>query len=281
MKKILITGCNGQLGRALNQRFAGRSDLVLVNTDVEQLDITDIESVMALVMKEKPYAVINCAAHTGVDACETQAELAYRINAIGPRNLSIAATRAGAKMIQISTDYVFRGEGSRHLTEFDAPNPQGVYGKTKLAGENFVKEFSKEYFILRTAWLYGDGKNFVKTMLRLSETNDTVRVVGDQFGTPTSAKELAAAIDYLLPTDNYGTFHATCEGECSWADFAEEIFRLAGKSTKVEHITTKEFNAPAPRPMYSVLDNYMFNLTTDFRFVEWHEAIAGYISELK
>lgn len=281
MKKILITGCNGQLGRALNQRFDERSDLMLVNTDVEQLDITDIESVMALVMKEKPYAVINCAAHTGVDACETQAELAYRINAIGPRNLSIAATCAGAKMIQISTDYVFRGDGSCHLTEFDAPNPQGVYGKTKLAGENFVKEFSKEYFILRTAWLYGDGKNFVKTMLRLSETNDTVRVVGDQFGTPTSAKELATAIDYLLPTDNYGTFHATCEGECSWADFAEEIFRLAGKSTKVEHITTKEFNAPAPRPMYSVLDNYMFNLTTDFRFTEWHEAIAGYISELK
>lgn len=281
MKKILITGCNGQLGRALNQRFANRDDLELINTDVEQLDITNIESVMTLVEQVKPYAIINCAAHTGVDACETQAELAYRINAIGPRNLSIAATRVGAKMIQISTDYIFSGEGNKHLTEFDEPGPQGVYGKTKLAGENFVKEFSKEYFILRTAWLYGDGKNFVKTMLRLSETNDTVRVVSDQFGSPTSAKELARAIDYLLLTDNYGTFHATCEGECSWADFTEEIFRLAGKTTKVERITTEEFAAPAPRPKYSVMDKYMFRLTTDFKFAEWHDAIAEYIAELQ
>lgn len=280
MKKLLITGCNGQLGRALNKRFAGRDDLELINTDVEQLDITDIESVMALVEKERPYAIINCAAHTGVDACETQTELAYRINAIGPRNLSIAATRVGAKMVQISTDYIFSGDGDVQLTEFDTPGPKGIYGKTKLAGENFVKEFSKEYFILRTAWLYGEGKNFVKTMLRLAETNDTVRVVGDQFGSPTSAKELARAIDYLLLTDNYGTFHATCEGECSWADFTEEIFRLAGKTTKVERITTEEFGAPAPRPAYSVMDNYMFRLTTDFKFADWHEAIAEYIKEL-
>lgn len=281
MKKILITGCNGQLGRALNERFAGRADLELVNTDVEQLDITDIEKVMEFVEEVRPYAIINCAAHTGVDACETQADLAYRINAIGPRNLSIAATRVGAKMMQISTDYIFSGDGDSHLTEFDAPGPKGVYGKTKLAGENFVKEFSKEYFILRTAWLYGEGKNFVKTMLRLSETNDTVRVVGDQFGSPTSAKELARAIDYLLLTDNYGTFHATCEGECSWADFTEEIFRLAGKSTKVERITTEEFGAPAPRPAYSVLDKYMFNLTTDFKFMDWHDAIAEYLHDFK
>lgn len=277
MKKILITGSNGQLGRALNQRFAGRTDLELVNTDVEQLDITDIEKVLELTRQVKPYAIINCAAHTGVDACETQADLAYRINAIGPRNLSIAATRCGAKMMQISTDYIFSGKAKKPYTEFDAPGPQGMYGMTKLAGENFVKEFSKEYFILRTAWLYGEGKNFVKTMLRLSETNDTVRVVGDQFGTPTSAVELAKAIDYLLLSDNFGVFHATCEGECSWADFTEEIFRLAGKDTKVSRITTQEFGAPAPRPAYSVLDNYMFRLTTDFKFAEWHDAIAEYM----
>ena len=280
MKKILITGCNGQLGRALNQRFADRTDLELVNTDVEQLDITDIDKVLELTEQVKPYAIINCAAHTGVDACETQEELAYRINAIGPRNLSIAATRYGAKMMQISTDYIFSGNADKPYIEFDAPGPQGVYGRTKLAGENFVKEFSKEYFILRTAWLYGDGKNFVKTMLRLSETNDTVRVVGDQFGTPTSAKELAKAIDYLLLTDNFGVFHATCEGECSWADFTEEIFRLAGKSTKVSRITTEEFGAKAPRPAYSVLDNYMFRMTTDLKFAQWQDAIAEYMKEM-
>lgn len=279
MKKILITGCNGQLGRALNQRFCGRTDLDLVNTDVEQLDITDIQKVMEFVEQVKPYAIINCAAHTGVDACETQEELAYRINAIGPRNLSIAATRFGAKMMHISTDYIFSGDADKPYKEFDAPGPKGVYGSTKLAGENFVKEFAKEYFILRTAWLYGEGKNFVKTMLRLSETNDTVRVVGDQFGSPTSAKELARAIDYLLCTDNYGVFHATCEGECSWADFTEEIFRLAGKDTKVERITTEEFGAPAPRPAYSVMDKYMFRLTTDFKFKDWKDAIAEYMQE--
>lgn len=279
MKKILITGCNGQLGRALNKQLAGRTDLELVNTDVQELDITNIDKVMALAEQVKPYAVINCAAHTGVDACETQAELAYRINAIGPRNLSIAATRYGAKMMQISTDYIFPGDAKKPYIEFDAPGPKGMYGATKLAGENFVKEFSDNYFILRTAWLYGDGKNFVKTMLRLSETNDAVRVVGDQYGTPTSARELAKAMDYLLLTDNYGTFHATCEGESNWADFTEEIFRLAGKNTKVEHITTEEFGAAAPRPAYSVMDNYMFRLTSDFRFADWHDAIAEYIRE--
>lgn len=279
MKKILITGCNGQLGRALNKQLTGRHDIELVNTDVQDLDITDIEKVLAFADSVKPYAIINCAAHTGVDACETQEELAYRINAIGPRNLSIAATKHNAKMIQISTDYIFPGNATKPYTEFDAPGPQGVYGKTKLAGENFVKEFSHKYFILRTAWLYGDGKNFVKTMLRLSETNDTVRVVADQFGSPTSARQLAKAIDHLLLTDNYGIYHATCEGQCSWADFTEEIFRLAGKTTKVEHITTEEFNAAAPRPAYSVMDNMMFRMTTDFKFADWHDAIAEYIRE--
>lgn len=280
MKSIIITGCNGQLGHALNKQFASRTDYEPVNTDVGELDITNIDSCLELVRKVKPYAIINCAAHTGVDACETDRDNAYRINAIGPRNLSIAASQTGAKMIHVSTDYVFDGFGDRPLVEFDRTNPQGMYGKTKLAGENFVKDFAKNYFILRTAWLYGEGKNFVKTMLRLSETNDTVRVVGDQFGTPTSADELAKAICYLLPTENYGTFHATCEGSCNWAEFAEEIFHLAGKNTKVEKITTAEFAAPAPRPAYSVLENYMFRLTTDFAFADWHDAIEEYIKTL-
>lgn len=279
MKKILITGCNGQLGHALNERWAGRTDLELINTDVKQLDITQIDKVMELTEAVKPYAVINCAAHTGVDACESQEELAYRINAIGPRNLSIAASRVGAKLMQISTDYIFSGDDHKRYVEFDAPGPKGVYGKTKLEGEHFVREFAKDYFILRTAWLYGEGKNFVRTMLRLSETNEKVRVVADQFGTPTSATELARAIDHLLFTDNYGIFHATCEGECNWAEFTEEIFKLAGKTTRVEHITTEEYKAAAPRPAYSVLDNYMLRLTTDFRFADWHDAIAEYLKK--
>ncbi|KAB1438265.1 dTDP-4-dehydrorhamnose reductase [Candidatus Galacturonibacter soehngenii] len=276
MKKLLITGCNGQLGRAINKQYEN-TDYELVNTDVAELDITNVDAVVSMMKEVKPYAIINCAAHTGVDACETDQDNAYRINAIGPRNLSIAATQVGAKMIHISTDYVFEGNATKPYTEFDTVNPQGMYGFTKLAGENFVKEFAKDYFIIRTAWLYGDGKNFVKTMLRLSETNDKVRVVGDQFGSPTSASELAKMIAHLVPTQNYGLFHGTCEGACSWADFAKEIFRLAGKKTVVEAITTAEYPTPAVRPAYSVLDNYMLKLTSDFTFASWEEAIKEYM----
>lgn len=280
MKKIIITGCNGQLGRAINKELAGNTEYSLINTDVAELDITNIDDVLKLARAEKPYAIINCAAHTNVNACETDVDNAYKINAIGPRNLSIAATEVDAKMIQISTDYVFEGNATKPYIEFDTTNPQGMYGATKLAGENFVREFANKYFMIRTAWLYGDGKNFVKTMLQLSETHDKVTVVKDQFGTPTSAKELAKAIIYLLPTDNYGTFHGTCEGYCSWADFAKEIFRLAGKTTKVKPCTTSEYPTPAVRPAYSVLENYMFKLTTDFKFANWEDAIAEYMKEL-
>lgn len=285
MRKIIITGCNGQLGRAINQIYAKETDIELINTDVFQgdgiipLDITNVGEVLKLAREVKPYAIINCAAHTNVDKCETDVDNAYKINAIGPRNLSIAATETGAKLMHISTDYVFSGTENKALTEFDPVGPNSMYGKTKLAGENFVRDFAQNYFIIRTAWLYGDGNNFVKTMLRLAETHDQVGVVKDQFGTPTSAAELAKAIHYLLPTENYGTFHGTCEGSCSWADFASEIFRLAGKDTKVNYITTEEFGSPTKRPAYSILDNYMLRLTTDFKFADWHDAIAEYMGK--
>lgn len=288
MKKIIITGCNGQLGRAINKLYAGNTEYELINTDfkvpdVKDLDITNLDMVLKLFREVKPYAVINCAAHTNVDACEVQVDSAYKINAIGPRNLSIAATETGAKMMHISTDYVFAGDGNKPYTEFDAVGPKAMYGITKLAGENFVKEFAKDHFIIRTAWLYGDGKNFVKTMLRLSETHDRITVVNDQVGSPTSAEELAKAIAYLLPTENYGLFHVTCEGQCSWADFAKEIFRLAGKSTEVVPVTTEEYIQMNPnsarRPAYSVLENYMFKLTTDFTYATWQEAITKYMRE--
>ncbi|MCI8483792.1 MAG: dTDP-4-dehydrorhamnose reductase [Lachnospiraceae bacterium] len=280
MKKILITGCNGQLGRALNKVY---KEVTLINTDVTEsegvkaLDITDVEAVLKMIRQEKPDVIINCAAHTAVELCESQWDLAYRINAIGARNLSIAAAEVGAKMIQVSTDYVFDGTGSRPYTEFDEPGTCSAYGKTKLEGERFVKEFAPKHFILRTAWLYGEGKNFLRTMLKLSETKGEVRVVKDQFGTPTSAAELARLIHYLEPTENYGTFHATCEGQCSWAEFAEKIFQMAGKSTKVIPITTEEYHAKVERPAYSVLDNYMLGLTTDYRMADWETALREFM----
>ena len=280
MKKIMVTGCNGQLGRAINKEMSQDPALEFVNTDVGELDITDVNKVLSFVQEVKPYAIINCAAHTNVNKCETDVDNAYKINAIGPRNLSIAAARTGAKLMHVSTDYVFDGNGSKPYIEFDPVDPVGMYGATKLAGENFVRDFAKDWFIIRTAWLYGDGNNFVKTMLRLSEQNDTVRVVADQFGTPTSASELAKAIKTLIFTDNYGIFHGTCEGSCSWAEFASEIFRLAGKSTKVDYITTEEVASPAPRPAYSVLENYMLKLTTDFMFADWRDALVEYMKTI-
>lgn len=289
MKKILVTGCNGQLGRAIRKEYAA-SDVEFINTDVVEgegvvsLDITDVDAVLKLVRAEKPDVIINCAAHTNVDKCEEQWDLAYKINAIGPRNLSIAATEADAKMIHVSTDYVFEGNGTRPYTEFDAPNPVSAYGKTKLEGENFVKEFAKKHFILRTAWLYGDGKNFVKTMLALAENHDELNVVCDQVGTPTSAVELAKMIHYLEGTENYGTFHATCEGDTNWADFAEAIFKRAGKNVKVNHVTSKQYKemnpASANRPAYSILEDYMIKLTGDFVMADWQDALDVYMKEL-
>ena len=289
MKRVLVTGCNGQLGRAIRKEYDGEN-AEFINTDVVEgegvvsLDITDVNAVLKLVRDTKPEVIINCAAHTNVDKCEEQWDLAYKINALGPRNLSIAAREVDAKMIHVSTDYVFEGNGTRPYTEFDAPNPVSAYGKTKLEGEKFVKEFAPKHFILRTAWLYGDGKNFVKTMLKLSENHDEVSVVCDQVGSPTSAVELAKMIHYLEKTENYGLFHATCEGDTNWADFTEEIFRKAGKSTKVNHVTSvqyKEMNpASANRPAYSILDNYMLRLTSDYRMADWHDALDVYLKEL-
>lgn len=279
MKKLLITGCSGQLGRALNRVYE-KEQIQIINTDVSMLDITDLDAVMDLVRSEKPDTIMNCGAMTAVDLCETEYEKAFRVNALGPRNLSIAARETGAKIFQISTDYIFSGEAVKPYVETDLAEPQSVYGETKLAGEQFVKDFAERYFIIRTAWMYGEGKNFVGTMLRLAESNEQVRVVSDQVGTPTSAEELAKMISVLEPTENYGVFHGTCEGQCSWADFAEEIFKKAGKKTAVERITTKEFAAAAKRPAYSVLDNLMLRLTTDFKMLEWQDALSIYMKEI-
>ena len=280
MKKIIITGCNGQLGREMNRLYAGNTDIELVNTDVAELDITSIDAVMKLAKEVNPYAIINCAAYTAVDACETNQDIAFKVNTIGPRNLAIAARETGAKLLHVSTDYVFDGTKETPYYESDPICPQSVYGSTKAEAEKMVQQMTDRYFILRTAWLYGDGKNFAKTMLRLAETNDTVKVVGDQYGTPTSAYELAKGIDSLLFSDNYGLFHATCEGSCNWAEFAAEIFRLAGKDTKVQAITTAEYGAPANRPAHSVLENYMFKMTNSYLFADWHDAIEKYLREL-
>lgn len=277
--KVLITGANGQLGRELQKQYANK-DAELILTDVKELDITDVIGVHKFVNEHKPDVIINCAAHTQVDKCEEQIDLAYKINTIGPKNLASAAFEVGAEIVQVSTDYVFDGEGDKQLTEFDITNPQTVYGRTKLDGENFVKVLNPKHYIVRTAWLYGDGNNFVKTMINLSKNHSELKVVDDQVGTPTSTVDLARVIIKLIEDKNYGLFHCTCKGVCSWYEFAKEIFRLKNIDIKVIPCTTDEFPRPAKRPKYSVLKNYMLELTTGDITRDWHEAIEEYVKDL-
>lgn len=277
----MVTGCNGQLGKALQQLTADDPAFEYVGSDVPELDITDSEALIKYVSDLKPDVIINCAAATNVDGCEKDEDLAFKINALGPRNLAIAASAVDAKLVHISTDYVFPGDGNTPRVETDPTGPKSAYGRTKLAGEEFVKLFAKKWFIVRTAWLYGEGKNFVRTMLKLSETRDSISVVDDQLGNPTSALELARGILKLVPTQLYGVYHGTCEGVCSWADFTEEIFRIKGISAKVVRISSAEYkkNYPdsADRPSFSALDNRMFRLNLGYVFKDWKDALEEYL----
>lgn len=278
--KILITGANGQLGRELSKQYKEKNNIELILTDVADLDITDVEAVYEFVNYNKPEVIINCAAHTAVDKCETDIDMAYKINTIGPKNLASAANSIGAEIVQVSTDYVFDGGGNKQLTEFDEPNPQTVYGKTKLEGEIIVTKLNPKHYIVRTAWLYGDGNNFVKTMLKLSETNKTIKVVNDQKGSPTSTVDLARVIIGLVENKNYGLFHCTCKGECTWFELTKEIFRLKGIDTEVIPCATDEFPRPAKRPKYSVLRNYMLELTTGDITRDWRESLEEYLGNI-
>lgn len=279
--KIMITGCNGQLGRAVGQVYEGavaKGEAELLNTDAKELDITKEDAVLAYVQMHQPDVIINCAAYTNVNQCESEETLAYTINADGPENLAKAAKAIGCKFLHVSTDYVFDGNGTRPYVETDPTNePCGAYGRTKLAGEQKVQAVGGKYYIVRTAWLYGDGNNFVKTMVRLGKERGEVRVVADQFGTPTSAMELARAIRAILSTECYGIYHGTCEGSTNWADFTEEIFAQLGLSAKVCHITTEEYPTPAKRPAYSVLEDAALKRNTDYVMADWKDALKEYL----
>lgn len=299
--KILLTGSNGQLGLALKDELTklGNS-FEVVSTDYNTLDITNLEQVEEKLTHEQADVVINCAAHTAVDKCEEDVENAYKINAIGARNLAIVCEKLGAKLVQVSTDYVFSGEFnnvmvediayedvlcerieraklSRPWREDDGVAPQSIYGTSKLMGEELVRSLCHKYFIVRTAWLYGEGNNFVRTMLKLAETNTELNIVGDQFGNPTYAKDLAIAIVNLIQTEYYGTYHGTCEGTCSWYDFAKKIFEIKGIEIKLNKVTSEQFVRPAKRPFYSSLDNFMLKLNGLNTFRTWEEALEDYL----
>lgn len=287
MERILITGALGQLGLAINRLLADKDQYQLFRTDaiaseedkVEVLDITDLEAVNNMFTKVKPDIVINCAAMTAVDLCESKQEMAYQINAVGPKNLAKASEMVGAKLVHVSTDYVFEGNAKEPYIESDTTNPATVYGKTKLQGEEFVQNNCSRAFVVRTAWLYGEGKNFVRTMLRLAENKgNRIRVVNDQYGSPTSALELARVIVHLIQTESYGIYHATCEGITNWYEFAVTIFKEAGVEADVEPVTTEEYNCPTPRPIYSVLDNKALRDRHGYIMKDWKDAFYEYMN---
>ena len=289
--KILITGSKGQLGNELQDIIkSGKCDICnmpervkeyeVIALDVEDLDITSFESVKKVLEKEKPDVVINCASATNVDGCESNVDLAFKINSLGPRNLAIICERIDAKLVQVSTDYVFSGQGIKPLTEFDLTAPYSVYGKTKLLGESYVREFSSKYFIVRTAWLYGRvGKNFVYTMMKLGEEKEVLNVVNDQRGNPTNANDLAYHILKLIETEEYGVYHCTGKGECSWYEFAKEIMDLSNRKCKVNPCTSQEYKTPAKRPEYSSLDNMMLRATVGDDMREWKDALKSFINK--
>ncbi|AMK16119.1 dTDP-4-dehydrorhamnose reductase [Methanobrevibacter olleyae] len=251
--KILITGAYGMLGSDLREILKNHE---LIATGFKELDITNEEKVIEFICENSPEIVINAAAYTAVDDCETNYDDAYAVNAIGPRNLAIACNKIDIPLIHISTDYVFDGSKNTPLLEDDELGPQSAYGKTKLEGEKFIQENTEKYFILRTAWLYGvHGGNFVQTMLNLAKEHDKITVVNDQIGSPTFSYDLAKGISNLLNSEKYGIYHLTNEGECSWYEFAKDIFELSKIDLKLIPVSTEEFPRPAPRPHYSVLSN--------------------------
>ena len=280
--KILITGANGLLGHELSSILKGHTLILLSHS---QLDISDPESVNKQIDSSSPDIIINSAAYTQVDACETNYDLAFKSNAIGPKNLAIKCKQLGIPLIHISTDYVFEGNEKKNspLVEDDKLGPKTVYGKTKLEGEKMVQENCQKYFILRTAWLYGEGKNFVKTMMSLSKKNKELKVVNDQIGSPTYAKDLAKAIKEIIEkkSDKYGIYHVTNKGEVSWYEFAKKIFEIKNIEIKVNPCTSEEFPRPAPRPHYSVLSNQKWIDAGFTPMRDYEEALNEYLNSLK
>jgi len=276
--RLLITGGKGMLGRTLQQEFREHE---LIIADLPEADITDPAGFDSFLKKNAPDAVIHCAAMTAVDKCETEVDFAYKINAFGTANVAAACHRHHVRLTAISTDYVFEGDADRPYNEFDCPNGGNtIYGKSKFAGEQAIRNHCPDHVICRISWLYGHGgPSFVHAMMKLADgTRPELKVVADQHGNPTSTTAVARQLRNILShRELVGTFHMTCEGEATWAEFAEEIFRLAGKTQKIVPCTTDEFPRPAPRPKNSRLDKMMLRLAGLPPMPDWHDALAEFM----
>jgi dTDP-4-dehydrorhamnose reductase len=271
--RILVTGANGQLGQELAELLPGRGHEIVALSRGE-LDVVDPAAVERVVQTHSPELIVNAAAYTDVDRCETETETAYAVNALGPRNLAQACERRGCELLHVSTNYVFDGRGERPYEPFDPPDPISAYGRTKLAGEEYVKHLSSRWYIVRSAGVYGRGHNFVRTMLRIAEEREVLSVKDDEFISPTYARDLAEGIAEIVETGLYGLYHLTNSGSCSWYEFCCEIFFLSGSEVEVVPIPTSEYPLPAPRPANGVLSPLG---SPTLR--HWREALADYLEK--
>lgn len=278
--RILVTGVKGQLGYDVMNELAKRGHTG-IGVDVEEMDITNAAKVEQVIKESEVEAVIHCAAYTAVDAAEDNAELCHKINAEGTENIAKVCKELDLKMIYISTDYVFNGEGTRPWEPDDEREPLNVYGQAKYEGELAVEKYLEKYYIVRIAWVFGvNGKNFIKTMLNLSETHDELSVVNDQIGSPTYTYDLARLLVDMVETDKYGRYHATNEGLCTWYEFATEIFRQAGKEITVHPVTSDQFPSKARRPHNSRMSKDKLEANGFDRLPTWQDALNRYLKAI-
>jgi len=274
--KILITGSSGMLGRDIVDVLSLGHDVVTSGS----LDIRDLEGVMELLRETRPDVVVHAAAFTDVDCAETERDTAYQVNVLGTRNIAAAASEVGSSILYISTDYVFDGEKGEGYLEFDEPNPINFYGKTKYLGEVSVRELSERFYIVRTSWLFGrNGRNFVRTMIELAEMGHEISVVDDQYGSPTYTRDLAEAIGKLVERPAYGVYHITNSGQCSWYEFASDIFNELGMELQLKPVKSHEFPRPARRPSFSVLRNYNWSMEGFKPLRSYRDALKDYLKE--
>ncbi|HEX3014105.1 MAG TPA: dTDP-4-dehydrorhamnose reductase [Methanobacterium sp.] len=277
--KVLIIGSEGMLGHDLVDILSAENEIS--TTTIDTLDITDINKTIKTVKEINPDVVVHAAAFTNVDGSESNSDLAYKVNVLGTRNVAAACNEADSALVYICTDYVFDGTKGSSYYEYDQTNPLSVYGKTKHLGEVYIRDILNKFYIVRTAWLYGfHGPNFVTTMLNLAKTNDTISVVSDQIGSPTYTLDLANAIAQLIKKPAYGIYHVTNSGHCSWYEYAREIFDIAGVDVELKPVTTEEFGSPAPRPKYSVLENYNWKMEGFPEIRSYKEALREYMGLL-
>jgi len=274
--KVVVTGAKGQLGTDLVDLLSDKGHKVY-GYGREKLDITNFDQVHQVISNVTPDVVIHAAAYTKVDLAESEQDQAFLVNAYGTRNVAVASEAVGAKLVYVSTDYVFDGAANTPYNEFSPTNPMSVYGKSKLAGEQFVRDLHSKFFIVRTSWVFGKhGNNFVKTMLKLAQERDELKVVDDQVGSPTYTVDLARCILDLIQTEKYGIYHVSNSGHCSWYEFAKAIFEEAGVEVKVNPCITKDFPRPAPRPAYSVLEHMSLRLNGFKEMPNWRDSLKRY-----